>query len=41
MEESGDYVFLTHEATGVLWSEKVVPALRPDGMPFLSRFRTA
>lgn len=41
MEESGDYIFLTHEATGVLWSEKIVPALRPDGGPFLSKFRTA
>ena len=31
MEESGDYVFLTHEATGILYSDKIVPALRPDG----------
>ncbi len=41
MEESGDYVFLTHEATGVLYSNKIVPALRPDGIPLLSRFKKA
>jgi peptide/nickel transport system substrate-binding protein len=41
MEESGDYVFLTHEAVGVLWSDEIVPALRPDGTPFLPGFRRA
>jgi peptide/nickel transport system substrate-binding protein len=41
MEESGDYVFLTHEATGILYSDKIVPALRPDGTPQLARFKKA
>jgi peptide/nickel transport system substrate-binding protein len=41
MEESGDYVFLTHEAVGALWSEEIVPALRPDGTPFMPGFRRA
>ena len=41
MEESGDYVFLTHEAVGVLWSDEIVPALRPDGTPFMPGFRRA
>jgi peptide/nickel transport system substrate-binding protein len=41
MEESGDYVFLTHEATGVLWSRKIVPALEPNGVPVLAKFRRA
>jgi peptide/nickel transport system substrate-binding protein len=41
MEESGDYVFLTHEATGILYSDKIVPALRPDGTPLLARFKKA
>jgi len=41
MEESGDYVFLTHEATGILYSDKIIPALRPDGTPQLARFKKA
>jgi peptide/nickel transport system substrate-binding protein len=41
MEQSGDYVFLTHEAAGVLYSDKIVPALRPDGIPLLPRFKKA
>ena len=41
MEQSGDYVFLTHEAAGVLWSDKIVPALRPDGMPYMPGFEVA
>jgi peptide/nickel transport system substrate-binding protein len=41
MEESGDYVFLTHEAVGVLHTDKIVPALRPDGIPLLARFKKA
>jgi peptide/nickel transport system substrate-binding protein len=41
MEESGDYVFLTHEATGVLYSDKIVPALRPDGEPLFELFKKA
>ncbi|MEA2782496.1 MAG: peptide/nickel transport system substrate-binding protein [Rhodospirillaceae bacterium] len=41
MEESGDYVFLTHEASGVLYKDKIMPALRPDGVPILPLFRKA
>ena len=41
MEESGSYVFLTHGATGVLWKDSVVPAMRPDGVVNLPQFRAA
>ncbi len=41
MEESGQYVFLTHEVFGVLYSEKIVPAVMPDATPIYSRFRRA
>ncbi len=39
MEESGAYVFLTHEATGILARDTIVPAIRPDGVPLYSKFR--
>ncbi|MGF7162111.1 peptide/nickel transport system substrate-binding protein [Rhodoligotrophos appendicifer] len=38
MEESGDYVFLTHEAVGTLASDKINAAIRPDGIALLSKF---
>ncbi|WP_120633666.1 ABC transporter substrate-binding protein [Ruegeria sp. EL01] len=38
MEESGAYRFITHEATPVVHSSRVVPALRPDGLPLLRYF---
>ncbi|MDA8000385.1 MAG: ABC transporter substrate-binding protein [Alphaproteobacteria bacterium] len=42
MEESGAYRFITHEATPVIYaSDRVVPALRPDGLPLLRDFRRA
>ena len=41
MEESGAYRFITHEATPVLYSEGVRPALRPDGLPLLRYFGRA
>lgn len=41
MEESGDYVFLTHEAVGVLCRSDIIPALRPDGVPYYPGFRRA
>lgn len=41
MEESGSYVFLTNGATGVLHKSSVVPALRPDGVVNLPKFRGA
>ncbi|UWQ35472.1 twin-arginine translocation signal domain-containing protein (plasmid) [Leisingera sp. M527] len=41
MEESGAYRFLTHEATPVVHSAGVVPALRPDGLALLRYFGKA
>ncbi|WP_166418150.1 ABC transporter substrate-binding protein [Cochlodiniinecator piscidefendens] len=38
MEESGAYRFITHEATPVVHSSGVVPALRPDGLTLLRYF---
>ncbi len=38
MEESGAYRFITHEATPVVHSSNVVPALRPDGIPLIRYF---
>jgi len=41
MEESGSYVFLTHEATGLVHRTSIAPALQPDGRPLLSEFKSA
>jgi len=41
METSGDFVFLTHEANGVLYGDKIAPALMPDGIPVMADFRKA
>ncbi|SNZ21346.1 ABC transporter substrate-binding protein [Cohaesibacter gelatinilyticus] len=41
MEESGAYRFLTHEATPVVHSASVTPALRPDGLALLRYFGKA
>ncbi len=41
MEESGAYRFLTHEATPVIHSSRVAPALRPDGLALLRYFGKA
>ena len=41
METSGDFVFLTHEANGVLFSDKIAPALMPDGTPLIADFKKA
>jgi peptide/nickel transport system substrate-binding protein len=38
MEESGCYVFLTHEAVGVLSRDTVTPATLPDGTPVFHQF---
>ena len=38
MEESGAYRFITHEATPVIYSSRVAPALRPDGISLLRYF---
>jgi peptide/nickel transport system substrate-binding protein len=41
MEESGAYRFITHEASPVVHSAGVVPALRPDGLALLRYFGKA
>lgn len=41
MEESGDYVFLTHEAVGLLYKDTIVPSVRPDGIANYPGFRKA
>ncbi len=41
MEESGAYRFITHEATPVIHSSRVIPALRPDGLNLLRYFGKA
>jgi peptide/nickel transport system substrate-binding protein len=38
MEESGCYVFLTHEVVGVMHRNSVVPALKPNGTPMFVGF---
>ncbi|PZU81890.1 MAG: peptide ABC transporter substrate-binding protein [Shinella sp.] len=38
MEESGAYRFITHEATPIVHSGRVNPAMRPDGQPLLRYF---
>jgi peptide/nickel transport system substrate-binding protein len=41
MEESGAYLFITHEANPVIYRNNIVPALRPDGLPLLRYFEKA
>lgn len=41
MEESGSYVFLTHEVAGVMHRNTIVPGLRPNGEPVLEEFKPA
>ena len=41
MEESGSYVFLTHEATGLVHGTGIVPAVMPNGTPIFHQFRPA
>ncbi len=41
MDESGCYVFLTHEVTGVLHRDTLSPGLKPNGEPILAQFRPA
>jgi peptide/nickel transport system substrate-binding protein len=41
MEESGAYCFITHEATPIVHSSRIIPALRPDGLPLLRYFGKA
>lgn len=41
MDESGAYVFLTHGAVGVCYSDKIDPALMPNGNPIFHGFKGA
>jgi peptide/nickel transport system substrate-binding protein len=41
MEESGSYVFLTHEVVGVLYRDTLAPAIWPNGTPIYYQFRKA
>jgi len=38
MENSGAYRFITHEATPVIYNNRIKPAFRPDGLPLLRYF---
>jgi peptide/nickel transport system substrate-binding protein len=39
MEDSGAYVFLTHEVSGVVHRDAISPAMMPDGRPILYGFK--
>ena len=41
MDESGCYVFLTHEVVGAIHSDAVVPGLKPNGESLLADFKPA
>ena len=41
MEETGAFRFLTHEATPIIYRNRIIPALRPDGEPLLRYFTLA
>ena len=41
MEESGAYVFLTHEVNAAVCRDGIAPALLPDATPVLPEFRPA
>jgi len=41
MEASGAYRFITHEATPVIYRDRIKPALRPDGLALLRYFKKA
>jgi peptide/nickel transport system substrate-binding protein len=41
MDESGAYVFLTHGAVGVGYSEKIEPSLMPNGNPIFHSFKAS
>ena len=41
MEEEGNYVFLTHEATAAICRDTVNPALQPDGDEMYDQFTGA
>ena len=41
MEQSGAYVFLTHEVNAAIYRDTLVPALLPDATPVLPEFKPA
>ncbi len=41
MDESGSFVFFTHEVVGVVHSEDIAPGLKPNGEPLLTEFKSA
>jgi hypothetical protein len=41
MEQSGAYVFLTHELNAAVYRDHVVPGLLPDGTARFAEFRLA
>ncbi|MFO1062066.1 MAG: ABC transporter substrate-binding protein [Dongiaceae bacterium] len=41
MEDSGAYVFLTHELRAYICRDGVVPEFKPDGEPMFAKFRPA
>ena len=41
MDESGCYVFLTHEVVGAIHRDTIVPGLKPNGESLFSEFRPA
>ena len=41
MDESGSYVFLTHEVVGVIHRDTIQPGLKPNGDNLLAEFKPA
>jgi peptide/nickel transport system substrate-binding protein len=41
MEDSGAFVFITHEANALVYRNGVAPALKPDGNAILQKFKSA
>ncbi|MCB2136547.1 MAG: peptide ABC transporter substrate-binding protein [Rhodobacteraceae bacterium] len=41
MDESGDYVFLTHEVVGAIHRDTIQPGLKPNGESLLAEFKSA
>jgi peptide/nickel transport system substrate-binding protein len=41
LEESGDFVFVSNEKTGILYRDTLIPGMLPDGRPVFHAFRKA
>ena len=41
MDESGCYVFFTHEVVGAIHSDSIDPGLKPNGESMLAKFKPA